>query len=37
MGVVLALQSEMRELKGESTWYLEVAIARAVGMVKGMQ
>lgn len=31
---VLALQSEMKELKGESTWYLEMAISGAVGMVK---
>lgn len=32
-----ALQSEMKELKRESTWYLEMVIAGAVGMVKGMQ
>lgn len=32
-----ALQSEMKELEGESIWYLEVVIAGAVGMVKGMQ
>lgn len=32
-----ALQSEMKELKRESTWYLEMIITGAVGMVKGMQ
>lgn len=34
---VLSLQSEMKEHKGESTWYLEMVIAGDVGMVKGVQ